>query len=188
MKAFAWIFLILCIVFFCIYTYNYMNIPKLDKITTVNECITSAEKDQFGLFKQTNYELYLPKAWPFIDLSTGIIPGTYNFGINKEDPYEFLSIWSSTDYNKTSDQLSLEALKSYTNYKVDEQSTIKTSNGEQLKKIVISFKGQTNDYKQEIYTYVKGKNAYLILTRTSTQNYNEFETIFDKILCSFKVN
>lgn len=187
MKLFAWLFLIVCFVFVVIYTYDYINLPKLDKIGTINNCITASEKDQFGLFKQDTYQIYLPKDWPFMELNTGKIPGTYNFGINKDDSYEFLSIWSN-DYNKTSDDLLLETLKPLTNYTVDEQSTLKTNNGEQLKRIIISFKGENNTYKQELYTYTKDNKGYLILARLSSQNINEFQTTLDKIICSFKVN
>lgn len=188
MKLFTWIFLIICVVIAGLYTYNYFNMPRLDNLTTINNCISSDEKDNYGLFKRNNYEIYLPKDWPFMELSVGAIPGNYNFGINKEDPYEFISI-RQIDYNKSTDDLILETLKPLTNYTILDQSTFTTQNKEIMKKVIIKFNDPSNKYVQEIYSYTKNNSGYLIYVIISSQNKRDFENIYlNKILCSFKVN
>ncbi len=187
MKFFSWLLLIAIIIFCVFYSYDYYTMPKIDPIQNVNGCITSDEKDIFGQFKQSTYSIFLPKEWPFMTLNAGNTEGTFNWGTNPNDQYEFFSIWSR-DYNKDADTLLLETLKPISNYKIDLQDSIKTANGEILKRISISFKNESGDYKQELFAYVKNGKGYLLLSRVRAQNYNMNASTLNKITCSFNVN
>jgi len=161
--------------------------PKIDKITNSNNCLTGADLEMFGQFNQPNYSVYLPKDWPFMTLSAGNTQGTYSFGINQNDEYEFVSIWSR-DYNKDVDSLILETLKPITDYKIDLQNTVKTANNDNWKHISITLKSESGDYKQELFAFVKNGKGYLLLARVRAQNYNIYANTINKVNCSFKVN
>ena len=183
----AWILLIVIIVFIVFYTYDYFSIPKLGDLKTPNNCITQAEIETFGLFKGPDYQIYLPKDWPFVKLSAGNTQGTYTFGINKDDDYEFFSIWSG-DYNKDSDALLLDSLKPLSNYTIEKQTTVKTANIAKIKDFVIKYKTDQGQLKQEIFTYTKDNTGYLILMRNKSGNYSSNKATLDKIICSFTPN
>ena len=187
MKFMAWLFVIVAIIFIVVYTYSYFAnpSPKLDSLKTSNSCISGKELSTFGLFQQPTYEISLPKKWPFMQLKGGSAPGTFTFGINKNDPYEFLSIWSG-DYNKTSQRLLLNILEPLRNYKIIKQDKIKTNSNEELKRVLIQFDVGSTNLKQEVYAYVKNNIGYVILVRLRTQDYDSFSDTLSKIICSFK--
>jgi len=187
MKLLSWILLAVIIVFCVFYTYDYFTMPKIENISKANNCLTNTDIDIFGQFKNANYSIYLPKEWQFATLNAGNTQETYSFIINPNDNYEFFSIWSR-DYNKDADALILETLKPITNYKIDLQDNIKTANGETLKKISITLKNESGDYKQELFAFVKNEKGYLLLARVKSQNYNIYTNTINKITCSFKVN
>jgi len=184
MKWLTWLFVIVSIAFICVYTYDYLNLPKINNIDKANDCITLQEKNIYGIFKQTDYQIYIPKEWPFVQLNSNTQKGSFTFGVNKDNTYEFLSIWSG-DYNKTNDQLLLDTLKSLSNYNIIEQT--KTINNTELKRLLIQFKTDSGNIKQEIYTFVKDNKGYIILARVNQNNYSLFKPILDKITCSFTI-
>lgn len=186
MSIWSWLVLVCFIIIAGIYTYDYFTLPSIDNINEPNNCILANETDTFGLFKQADYDVYLPKDWPFVSFDVRI-PNTNTFGINKNDNSEFLSIWAS-DYNKNTDALIIDTLTPFTNYTIDSKTTIKTNEGEEFTKVIISFKTDLGITKQELYALVKDGKGYLIIARVKTFNYNSFLETLNKITCSFKIN
>lgn len=188
MKALGWIFLIIIIAIGILLLYNYY-VPKNDlgslTSTFSSSCLTSAEKDKFGLLQTDKYSLYLPKNW-----ETAIITGTdtqttKNFKINSSDEYEFFSIWSK-GYPNDADTLLLDTLKSLKGYTIESTSTIKTGKGVALKRMLVSFSTDIGQFKQDMLAYTKDNKGYLLLLRAKTYNSGSYKTTLDKIVCSFE--
>jgi hypothetical protein len=187
MRVLTWIFLICCIVFIGLYTYNYLITPRLNDLKTNNDCLNENDIDQYGLFEQNNYQIILPKEWSFAKLNMQIPKNTFIFSTNVQDPYEFFSIWTG-DYNKTSKDLLIDTLMPLKNYTIENQKSIINEKDIELKHMIINFKGETRSFTQEIFTYVKDNKGYLILIRNNSQNQYGFEDTLKKIICSFNVN
>jgi len=187
MKAITWIFLIVAIVFIGIYTYDYFTMPRLDKIKLQNKCITQEDLKTFGLYKGQGYQIYIPKDWPFVKLSTAMSKSQTAFGINSKDPYEFFSIWAD-DYNKNVDQLLIDTLKSLSNYAIEKQDIAKTESNLELKHLLVSYRTEFGQMKQEMFAYTKNNKGFLILMRSKQENFTQNQKYLNKIICSFTLN
>ncbi len=188
MKALGWIFLIIIIAIGSLLLYNYY-VPKNDLgsilSTSSPNCLTSTEKNKFGLLQTDKYSMYLPKEWETAKIEGTDPQTTKNFKINKSDEFEFFSIWSK-GYPNDADTLLLDTLKSLKDYKIENTSTTKTAKGVTLKKMLVSFTTDIGQFKQEMLAYTKDNKGYLLLLRVKTYNYDTYKSKIEKITCSFE--
>lgn len=180
------IFLVLAIIFVSIYSYNYYtykdNTPEVKSLKNINNCIAENETSLYGTIETKDFIMNIPNTWE-VKTFANAQANSFVLGINEHDNTEFLSVWVG-DYNKSTHDFLIDTLKPLSNYRIVDEKEVYSSMGK-IRNIKIEFTN-INNYTQDMYAVIKDNKAYLILLRTQKLNYNKYNDIVKKVICSFR--